>query len=307
MLAFALDKPEGLSSQQALSALKRKFKIKKLGHTGTLDPFATGVLPVFIEEATKLIAYLDDSQKTYVATLKLGEKTDTQDKMGQVLEMKKIPDLTKLKLEKIFEKFLGEQMQTPPQYSAIKVNGKAMYRYARAGETVELKPRKINVYSLKLISFNENQIEFETTVSRGTYIRSLGESIAVALDTLGHLTALRRTISGCFEIEEAYPLATILELDSLDLLEEKMDLKKILKGILHCEMREEASIAKLRSGQKIPCEKFTQNPELLGNKVCLYFESLPQCIAELVSDNQREYFLKPLRIFHAIQKNRSKE
>lgn len=307
MLAFALDKPEGLSSQQALSALKRKFKIKKLGHTGTLDPFATGVLPVFIEEATKLIAYLDDSQKTYVATLKLGERTDTQDKMGQVLEVKNIPELKKSQIEKVFEQFLGEQMQTPPQYSAIKVNGKAMYRYARAGEVVELKARKINVLSLKLISFNETQIEFETTVSRGTYIRSLGESIAVALETLGHLTALRRTVSGCFEIKEAYPLATILELDSLDFLEEKVDLKKILKGIFHYEIREEASIAKLRSGQRIPYEEFTQIPEPLGKKFCLYFESIPQCIAELVSDNQREYFLKPLRIFHAIQKNISKE
>lgn len=296
MIAFALDKPEGMTSQQALSAIKRKFKIKKLGHTGTLDPFATGVLPVFIGEATKLIAYLDDSIKDYSAVLQLGSKTDTQDSTGTVIVKQVVPNLKKEGIEKVLEKFLGEQWQTPPQYSAIKVQGKPMYKYAREGQEVKLEARKIKIYSLNLTSFENGQIAFDASVSRGTYIRSLGESIAEALGSVGHLNFLRRTRSGSFNLKEAIRLEQILSFDSLNSLENRFSLKSLFPEMLHLEMEDEILLQKIQRGQKIPLESFQVSLQE-GQKVFLYFKTSPLCLAEPAKNAEGSLSLQPLRVF----------
>lgn len=141
LLAFSLDKPSGLSSHQALYKIKKKFKLKKIGHTGTLDPFATGVLPVFVDEATKLIPYLDDSRKSYRAVSKLGSSTDTLDSTGLVIHEEKVPQLSLGEIEECLKWFVGYRKQMPPQYSAVKVKGKPLYRYAREGQEVQVEPR----------------------------------------------------------------------------------------------------------------------------------------------------------------------
>lgn len=296
MIAFALDKPEGMTSQQALSAIKRKFKIKKLGHTGTLDPFATGVLPVFIGEATKLIAHLDDSKKDYSAVLQLGSKTDTQDSTGTVIVKQVVPSLQKEDIEEVLEKFLGEQWQTPPQYSAIKVQGKPMYKYAREGQEVKLEARKIKIYSLNLTSFENGQIAFDASVSRGTYIRSLGESIAEALGSVGHLNFLRRTRSGSFNLKEAIRLEQILSFDSLNSLENRFSLKSLFPEMLHLEMEDEILLQKIQRGQKIPLESFQVSLQE-SQKVFLYFKTSPLCLAEPAKNTEGSLLLQPLRVF----------
>jgi len=297
MLAFALDKPEGLTSQQALSALKRKFRLYKLGHTGTLDPFATGVLPVFIGEGTKLIPYLDDSRKTYVARLKLGARTDTQDATGQIVETRPLPLLENPVIEAALAEFLGEQLQTPPQYSAIKVRGKPMYEYARAGQEVKLEPRKIRVDSLRLLEWAGDEIQFEASVSRGTYIRSLGESIAERLGSIGHLTALRRTRSGFFEIGESLALDEVLRLESLAPLRERFPLRRLFPEMPHLMLQDPAEETLLRRGQRIALEGLAELRGEAGERAWIYFDGAPCCLAEVCSGEGCRLFLRPLRVF----------
>lgn len=179
-----VNKPKGFTSQDVVSKVKKLLNEKKAGHTGTLDPLATGVLPVLIGSSTKLSKYLIEHNKTYVAKIKLGQKTDTGDSEGKVIEEKHIPSISVSEIEKVLNTFLGEQTQIPPMYSAIKVNGKKLYEYARSGENVEIAPRGIEIYSIELLNFEDGQIEFEVSCSKGTYIRVLCEDIAKALGTV---------------------------------------------------------------------------------------------------------------------------
>jgi len=179
-----VNKPKGFTSQDVVSKVKKILNEKKAGHTGTLDPLATGVLPVLIGSSTKLSKYLIEHNKTYVAKIKLGQKTDTGDSEGKVIDEKPIPSISVSKIEKVLHTFMGKQNQIPPMYSAIKVNGKKLYEYARSGENVEITPRRIEIYSIKLLNFEDGQIEFEVSCSKGTYIRVLCEDIAKALGTV---------------------------------------------------------------------------------------------------------------------------
>ena len=182
----------------------------KVGHTGTLDPNATGLLPILIGKGTKLSYYLINHDKEYEVTLKLGEKTDTADAEGRVIQEQNV-DKTSLKkqnVENILKSFIGKQMQTPPIYSAIKVNGKKLYEYARKNIEVEIKPREIEVYDIKLIKIDEekNEIQFVVHCSKGTYIRSLCEDIAEKLKTVGFMKELNRTKVGIFDIQDSIKL-----------------------------------------------------------------------------------------------------
>lgn len=188
-----LHKDKGITSQKCLTQFKRKYKIKKMGHHGTLDPFATGVLLVGVNEATRFFQYIDDSKKTYVAHLKLGVATDTLDETGEVIETKVVPDLSSEQIQSALNNTLGQQMQTPPMYSAVKVDGKKLYELARKGQTVTRTPRAIEVFSVRFIDYQNHILSFEVTVSRGTYIRVLAEDIAKQLGTVGHLVELSRT------------------------------------------------------------------------------------------------------------------
>ncbi|WP_178862293.1 tRNA pseudouridine(55) synthase TruB [Thiomicrorhabdus cannonii] len=191
-----LNKPVGVSSNGILQQVVRLFNAKKGGHTGALDPFASGLLPICLGEATKVSGLLLEADKRYTATLKLGEATDTGDTEGEVVETQAVPALTTEKIEQVLTQFMGESEQVPPMYSALKHQGKPLYHYARQGIEIERPARKITISALNLISFEPQQIVFDVLCSKGTYVRTLGEDIAKALGTVGHLTALHRTQTG---------------------------------------------------------------------------------------------------------------
>lgn len=191
----------------------KKILNEKVGHTGTLDPNATGVLPLLVGKGTQISKYLINHDKTYEAVLKLGEKTDTADIEGQVIEKKEVQpsNLEKENVEKVLKSLIGKQEQIPPIYSAIKVNGKKLYEYARHGEQVEIDPRTIEIYDLQLIDIQEQEITYKVHCSKGTYIRTLCEKIAEKLDTVGYMKELKRTQVGEFLIENSI---TIEELEN---------------------------------------------------------------------------------------------
>ena len=201
---IVINKPKGCTSHDIVYKVK-KITGEKVGHTGTLDPNATGVLPLLIGKGTLLSKYLIDHDKTYQVTLKLGEKTDTADSDGKVIEKQEVDKLLveRNNIENLLNSFVGYQEQIPPMYSAIKVNGKKLYEYARKGETVAVQPRKIVIYSIKLLNINTENLEifFEVSCSKGTYIRSLCEDIANKLNTVGYMKDLKRTQVGMFYIE----------------------------------------------------------------------------------------------------------
>lgn len=198
-----IDKPSGVTSRYVDNRFQWVFATRKVGHLGTLDPFATGLLIVAVGESTKYLPFLRDEEKTYQATLKLGCRTDSGDYTGEAIEEAEVPELTSGEIEKVLSSFLGESTQIPPMTSAIKKDGKPLYKYARAGEEIEREPRPIYIHSIRLISYEKPLLAFEATVSKGTYIRTLGEDIAKALGTLGHLTELRRLAIGPFRVNDA--------------------------------------------------------------------------------------------------------
>ena len=210
-----IDKPKGVTSHDIVYKVKKLLN-EKVGHTGTLDPNATGVLPLLVGRGTKLSKYLMNHDKTYIVTLKLGEKTDTADSEGKVIEKKEVSKevFSKEKLLQTFSNFTGKILQTPPIYSAIKVNGKKLYEYARKGQQVEIKPRQIEIYNIDLIDYSpkEKQIKFEVFCGKGTYIRSLCEDIATKFGTVGYMKSLKRTQVGDFKIKDSI---TVEELNKI--------------------------------------------------------------------------------------------
>lgn len=206
-----IDKPIGMTSQQVVSKVKYllksdTFDSKKAGHTGTLDPMATGLLPICLGEATKFSHYQLDADKTYQATVLLGSQTDTGDADGQIIATQSIPDIPDDALSQVRSKFLGDQLQIPPMYSALKKDGKKLYELARQGIEIDRPPRPITIQHLELVKISSNQLQITVTCSKGTYVRVLGEDIAKALGTLGHLTSLRRLRVGQFDVHCALTL-----------------------------------------------------------------------------------------------------
>jgi len=215
-----LDKLSGISSYAALTQAKRlfmspKFDSKKAGHTGTLDPMATGILPICFGDATKFSSFGLDADKGYTAIIKLGEKTDTGDKEGQIIAQKDVPVFEQSELDKLAVSLMGEQMQTPPMYSALKKDGKKLYEYARDGIEIERQPRPIVIHHLALNKLSNDKIALDVICSKGTYVRVLGETVAERLGTVGHLTALHRTSTGGFDVAGAISLDDLADL-SLD-------------------------------------------------------------------------------------------
>lgn len=209
-----LNKEKGETSHDFVSKIK-KITHEKVGHTGTLDPMAEGVLPLLIGKATKLSKYLVEHDKEYEVVLQLGKRTSTADSEGEVIEEKEVMQqkLSKEKIEAILSTFLGKQKQTPPVYSAIKINGKKLYEYAREGKQVEIPERQIEIFaiSLKNVNVAEKNISFWVHCSKGTYMRSLCEDIAKKLQTVGYMKELKRTRVGNFSIENAITYAQIKE------------------------------------------------------------------------------------------------
>ena len=222
-----INKPKGYTSHDVVNVLRKKLNTKKVGHTGTLDPNATGVLPILVGAATKISKYLIEHEKTYIATIVLGKKTDTGDIEGKIIEEdSNLMDVDENELEKVIKSFLGKQTQIPPMYSAIKVDGKKLYEYAREGKTVEVKPREIEILDINLIGYENNEIEFSVRCSKGTYIRTLCEDIAKKLGTIGYMKELQRTSVNEFNIEDSISLE---ELENINVLEKIISIEEIFK------------------------------------------------------------------------------
>ncbi len=206
-----IHKEKGDTSQNVVSKLKRKLGIQKAGHIGTLDPLATGVLPILVGDATKLSKYLMEHDKTYIATIQLGQKTDTGDEEGKLIEEAEVNCLDEEMVRKCLLEMQGKQTQIPPLYSAIKVQGKKLYEYARAGEKIEIPPRNIEIYAIQLLQIRkpEKQVTFEVSCSKGTYIRVLCEDIAKRLGTIGYMKYLQRTAVEEFSIQQAVKLENV--------------------------------------------------------------------------------------------------
>ena len=213
-----LDKPAGITSNGVLQQVRRFFNAKKAGHTGALDPFATGILPICFGEATKVSGLLLDSNKKYIATLKLGQATDTGDKDGDVILEKPIPDISISQIKSVLEEFTGEIEQIPPMYSALKHKGKPLYEYARKGIEIERPARKISILSLFLLEYKNDVLKFEVLCTKGTYVRTLGEDIAKQLGTVGHLIALHRTQTGDITADQMHSLEELSTGDKTFLL-----------------------------------------------------------------------------------------
>lgn len=203
-----VNKPQDFTSRDVVNKIGGILRTKKIGHTGTLDPIATGVLVICIGNTTKLCEVLTSENKEYIATIKLGIKTDTLDTTGEIIERKDF-NITESQIKEVLSSFLGQSTQVTPIYSAVKVNGKKLYEYAREGIKVELPNREINITNIELISFNNDEIVFKTTVSKGTYIRALIDDICKKLNTVGTMSSLIRTKQGNFNIEDSYTIEDI--------------------------------------------------------------------------------------------------
>ena len=202
-----LNKPAGLTSNRALQKVKRLLRARKAGHTGSLDPAATGMLPLCFGEATKVCAYLLHADKTYRVSARLGEKTDTADADGQVIETASVPAMTVKDWQQVLGRFVGESQQIPPMYSALKVDGKRLYELARKGEVVERKPRTIRIDELSLLEAKGSRLVLRVKCSKGTYIRTLVEDIAEAAGTIAHTDSLHRESVGAFRAEDMLDLS----------------------------------------------------------------------------------------------------
>ena len=208
-----VDKPEGWTSQDVTARLRRVFNTRRIGHGGTLDPMATGVLPVFVGRATRGVEFFEHAEKTYETVLRLGLITDTEDISGTVLS-EQDAFVTGEELEAVLQKFRGEIMQVPPMYSALKINGQKLVDLARKGREVERQPRPITIHELTLLGMEADGIHLRVRCSKGTYIRTLCKDIGEALGCGGCMAALRRVTAGEYTIEESVPLQTLLETET---------------------------------------------------------------------------------------------
>jgi len=235
---------------------------RKAGHTGSLDPLATGVLPLCFGEATKISQFLLESDKVYLATITLGVKTDTGDSEGQIIEEVEVPDLDLAAIENTVKSFVGSIDQVPSNFSALKQNGVPLYKLARAGKKIESRSRKITIYYIKVLSWTSPDIEVEVSCSKGTYIRSLAEDIGAKLGTGAHITALRRLKAGPFNLEQSY---TIEDLQAMQQKDDGAELEKCLlfmdlaiSGIPSLDLDREQTM-RLRQGQLVQLNLSLEN------------------------------------------------
>lgn len=286
-----LNKPAGLSSNAALQRVKRLFGVKKAGHTGSLDPAATGMLPLCFGEATKASGFLLDADKTYRVVARLGEATDTGDAEGKVVARADLPSMTAGDWDKVLQGFRGDIEQVPPMYSALKKDGKRLYELARKGETVERKPRPVTIHDIVLTELAGRRLVFRVRCSKGTYIRTLVEDFAAAAGTVAYTANLHRESVSGFEAGEMMELAALEQLadSGREALEERLlPVDRALKGYEAVEL-DLAEAGRFRNGQRLVVSAlctglvrvYGPNGEFLG-------------LAELEASGR----LSPRRIFH---------
>ena len=208
-----VDKPQGWTSQDVTARLRRVFQTRRIGHGGTLDPMATGVLPVFVGRGTRGVEFFEHAEKAYETVLQLGITTDTEDISGEVLEKRDV-HISETEFTEILSQFRGKIMQVPPMYSALKINGQKLCDLARKGKTVERQPREIEIFELTMLEFNGDTARLRVKCSKGTYIRTLCKDIGEALGCGGCMAQLRRVQAGEYTIEEAVPLQTLLDAEN---------------------------------------------------------------------------------------------
>ena len=295
-----IDKPQGMTSQQVVSKVKYLLKSdvhdsKKAGHTGTLDPMATGLLPICLGEATKFSHYQLDAVKSYQAIIKLGEQTDTGDAEGEIITTIPVPHVTQAMLQSVTEQFLGEIMQVPPMYSALKKDGKKLYELAREGIEVERAARPLTIYQLSLTPLSDQQLQLTVTCSKGTYVRVLAEDIAKALGTVGHLTALRRIQTGDFEIANAIPLADFAALDVAARFDKLLAVDACVHSLPSLVLDDNQS-KRIRQGQRLNVKTtmLTQQLNLTFNQTFRLFDDHEQFLGTgLLEPNGR---LQPMKL-----------
>ena len=264
-----VNKSKGYTSHDIVAKVK-KITGEKVGHTGTLDPLATGVLPILIGKGTLCSKYLMNHDKTYKVLLKLGIKKSTGDEEGEIIQEETVDEeiLDERNVKIVLNSFLGEQMQIPPIYSAIKVKGKKLYEYARKGQKVEIEPRKITIYDIKLLKINKvsSEIQFEVSCSKGTYIRSLCEDIAQKIGTVGYMKELQRTRVGIFTIEQSVSAEDLIK----ETIEKYMiTIEKLFKDLENIELNEKKlqlflNGVKLSSDLKDGIYKIYSNQQFIG-------------------------------------------
>lgn len=274
---LVVNKPEGFTSRDVINKLSKILNTKKIGHTGTLDPIATGVLVCLTGKYTKLVDLLTALDKEYVAEIKLGIKTDTGDITGNVIDTSN-KVILKNDILDVIKKFPKKYLQTVPKYSAVKINGKKLYEYARENIDIELPKREVNIYNLELISFNDDIIKIKTKVSKGTYIRSLIEDICEMLGTVGCMKSLVRTHQGIFGIDEAY---------TLDDIQNNNFIGKNIHEFLDypCINVEECNLKTVLNGGKI------SNIYDIKNKVILMYDNKDLAIYEVDGETLKPYVM----------------
>lgn len=261
-----LDKPAGLGSTDAVGAIKRAYNARKAGHGGTLDPFATGILPIALGEATKTVQYAMDGAKCYEMTLRFGTETDTLDPEGTVIAHSDMHPTTEA-IQKILPRFMGSIEQTPPVFSAIKIDGKRAYDLARAGQHVDMKPRQVRIDGIEILDRPDAQtVQMRVDCGKGTYLRSLGRDIATALGSVGYLTALRRIKVGPFSLDDAISLEAVEAMGhtppgSRNLLAIEAALDGIPAMVLS-----EVEAVRLRNGQTVPLLRKVDLERIAGLK-----------------------------------------
>jgi tRNA pseudouridine55 synthase len=260
-----LDKPQGLTSNGALQRVRKAFGASSAGHVGTLDPMATGMLPICLDEATKVIAEIEAGSKAYEFTVQLGARTDTGDAEGQVVERQPVPLLDAAAIEQVLVRFRGAQTQVPPMYSALKREGRPLYELARQGLEVERAARSIDILRLDMLHFGPDTLQLACECAKGTYIRVLGEDLARALGTCGHLTRLRRTWVMPFREMPMVTLETALAGAASQ--ENLLPADRALQAIPQARLAD-GQVAVLRNGQAVHCPPEPAAP--VGRRVRLY-------------------------------------
>lgn len=244
---FLINKEEGWTSFDICAKLRRMFNTKKVGHCGTLDPFAEGLMIVCLGEMTKIIPFLENHQKTYIATIRLGQETDTLDKTGHITLEKAVPDFSIEEINDILKSFIGKSQQLPPMFSALKKDGVPLYALAREGIEIERKLRDIEIFSLEIIDYQKPYLTIKTRVSKGTYIRSLGKDIAEKMNTVGHLVSLKRIEIDKFNLADSKKVSEISLGDSKTIEEMLSFLPTKI-----CSLEEEQ---KIRNGIRLSLDK----------------------------------------------------
>ena len=244
-----LDKPLGLTSQQAVARVKRLFSARKAGHTGTLDPMADGLLPIGLGAATKFSQFLLDADKGYLASVRLGSTTSTGDVEGEILQQRPV-DVTEAEVRGVLQRFIGMQNQTPPMHSALKVAGKPLYAYARAGVMVERQSRAIVIKDIQLIDFKENIVNIRVLCSKGTYIRVLAEDIGSALACGAHLIALTRESAGGFKLVQAISCDTLESLSLAERMDQLLPIDAFASSLERIELEADQT-RRIMTGQEV--------------------------------------------------------